>query len=173
MVSLACATLGFTAGHSQAQEEIRQPFGLTWGLEPKAFLTMTKGTPVKVVDKKTEGGREIWTVEGFIQPNLKRALLYFARPGTLQEVELQYEQPAWDFAQFSQYMAQIRARIEGRYGQGILLTRKREPNGKTITFLEGYQWTQAFTTLQLFFFSATQGDQKFHSISLHYKETNR
>jgi hypothetical protein len=148
--------------------EVRPPFGLAWGEVPEKLATLLTGAGAKIVDKAKSGERDVWTVEGLLQPRLKRTLFYFQN-GALTEVELQYEDATWDVARYDTFLGEVRAKIEQLYGPGTLIARQKSPTGDVTETIVGYQWKLESGSMQLFYFSAERGANIFRSVSVHYK----
>ena len=153
---------------TQAAEQINPPFGLEWGESAERLERLLKGAKADIVDRHDVEGRQAWTVEGLIQTGLKRTVFYF-RDGQLVEVELQYQSPDWDVAKYDDFMAQVRRRIEQKFGAGQLIARTREPAGNVMQTLVGYKWDENNTAIQLFYYSAETSTQSFRTVSVHYK----
>jgi len=152
-----------------AAEQINPPFGLEWGESAERLEKLLKGAKADIVDRHDVDGRQAWTVEGLIQTGLKRTVFYF-RDGQLVEVELQYQSPDWDVAKYDDFMAQVRRRIEQKFGAGQLIARSREPEPNNVTqTLVGYKWDENNTAIQLFYFSAETATQSYRTVSVHYK----
>ncbi len=165
MVCLACALLG----KARAGEEIKPPFGLQWTETDTRLEKLLKGAKANVVEKREIKGREAWIVEGLVQAGLRRTVFYF-KNGSLNEVELQYENESWDTAKYDAFMTQVRRRIEQKYGIGQLIARSRTPaEGDVMQTLVGYKWNQNNTAIQLLYFSAESGERVFRTVSIHYK----
>jgi len=107
-------------------------------------------------------------VEGLLQAGLKRTVFYF-KPGSLVEVELQYQSPDWDIAKYDDFMTAVRRRIEQKYGAGQLIAKTRAPEGDVIQTIIGYKWNQDDTAIELFYYSAENGAQSYRTVSVHYK----
>ena len=169
--SLALAAVtGFSlrAGAAGEPEEIRPPFGLHWQIARDDFHDYVKGTGVEVIGKAPrDGGGEVWTVTGFIQPDLARALMHFDTHGFLVEVELHYQNAAWDDGACRRRFEEMRRRFETRHGIGTLIAFEHKPDQGADTRLEGYQWVQAFAVLRLILFSASKDGEVYRNISLH------
>jgi len=153
---------------SQGGEQINPPFGLEWGESAERLEKLLKGAKADIVDRHDVEGRQAWTVEGLIQTGLKRTVFYF-RADQLVEVELQYQSPDWDVAKYDDFMAQVRRRIEQKFGAGQLIARTREPAGNVMQTLVGYKWDENNTAIQLFYFSAETSTQSYRTVSVHYK----
>ena len=158
------------APDTEAAEQINPPFGLEWGESADRMEKLLKGAKADIVDRHDVAGREAWTVEGLIQQGLRRTVFYF-REGQLVEVELQYQSPDWDVAKYDDFMAQVRRRIEQKFGAGQLIARTREPagSGDIMQTLVGYKWNENNTAIQLFYFSAESSTQSYRTVSVHYK----
>jgi hypothetical protein len=164
---LLAAGAWFLAAPASAQE-INPPFGLRWGEAKEQLDRLLVGAKARVVERKEIGGREAWTVEGLVQPGLARAVFYF-RPTGLVEVELQYQQADWDTRKYDEFMAQVRRRIEDKFGPGQLIARSKKPEGGIVQTIVGYKWTRNETSIQLIYFSAENLTQMYRTVSVHYK----
>jgi hypothetical protein len=162
------AVLGFVV--SAHAEDISPPFGLRWGETCERMERLLKGAKATVVDRRLVEGREAWDVEGLIQSGLKRTVFYFMR-GELVEVELQYQKDEWTDAQYDGFMADVRKRLEQKYGAGQLVARRteQEPGTDINKTIVGYKWTQNNTAIELVYFSATNASQAYRTLSVHYK----
>ncbi len=148
--------------------EVRPPFGLAWGEVPKKLEELLKGAGATITVKGKSGERDVWTVEGLLQPRLKRTLFYFAS-GSLSEVELQYEDSSWDVAQYDSFLGEVRGKVEQLYGPGTLIARQKAPTGDVTETVVGYQWKLENGSMQLFYFSAERPPNVFRTVSVHYK----
>jgi hypothetical protein len=156
------------APDTEVAQQINPPFGLEWGESADRMEKLLKGAKADIVDRHDVAGREAWTVEGLIQQGLRRTVFYF-RDSQLVEVELQYQSPDWDVAKYDDFMAQVRRRIEQKFGAGQLIARTREPQGDVMQTLVGYKWSENNTAIQLFYFSAETSTQSYRTVSVHYK----
>ena len=91
--------------------QIEPPFGLYWGESQKAIERVMNQAQAKIVGRESISGREAWTVEGLVQPELKRTIVYFGATKDLVEVELQYEQPKWDLVAYEEFLNSARKRL--------------------------------------------------------------
>ena len=95
--------------------------------------------------------------------------------GQLVEVELQYEQDGWDEEKYGECLGDKRRTLERLYGQGQQLVRNSQPtpDGNATQTIVGYKWNRNNTAVELIYFNvnANGGDQKFHTLSLHYKRS--
>ncbi|MEA3188433.1 MAG: hypothetical protein QOD99_2263 [Chthoniobacter sp.] len=154
---------GQTAG-----DEIKPPFGLSWGESAERIEKLLKGAKATVKDRHEIEGRQAWIVEGLIQAGLKRTVFYF-KNGMLVEVELQYEDATWDTARYNDFMLQVRRRIEQKFGPGQLIARSKAPEGDVMQTVVGYKWNQNNTAIQLFYYAAETASDAFRTVSVHYK----
>ena len=156
------------APDTQAAQQINPPFGLEWGESAERLERLLRGAKADIVDRHDVAGRQAWTVEGLIQTGLKRTVFYF-RDSQLVEVELQYQSPDWDESKYDDFMAQVRRRIEQKFGAGQLIARTREPEGDVMQTVVGYKWDENNTAIQLFYYSAETPTQSWRTVSVHYK----
>jgi hypothetical protein len=169
---IAWSVLGF-AVTGQAQnlvpDQINPPFGFQWGEAEKDIEKIITRAQARIVTRETVQGRDAWTIEGLIQPALKRTVLYFGTEKTLVEVELQYEHSDWDLPAYEEFLNSAKQRLEAKYGPPTVLARDKKPEGDVMQTVVGYQWQQSGSSIQLFFFSAERNSEVYRSISLHYR----
>ena len=122
----------------------------------------------KIVSREPKEKREIWTVEGLVQPGLKRTLFEF-KEGFLAEVELHYEYDKWTIENYNARMGEIRRYFDAKFGTGKLVSRTRDNDSDVIQTLVGYQWIVGGTMLELFYFSAQRDPLVFRTITVTYK----
>ena len=95
--------------------------------------------------------------------------------GQLVEVELQYEQDGWDEDKYGTCLSEKRQMLERLYGQGQQLVRSSQPtpDGNATQTIVGYKWNRNNTAVELIYFHAAvnEGEQAFHTLSLHYKRS--
>ena len=95
--------------------------------------------------------------------------------GQLVEVELQYEQDGWDEERYGACLSEKRQMLERLYGPGQQLVRSSTPtpDGKATQTIVGYKWNRNNTAVELIYFhvGVNEGDQAFHTLSLHYKRS--
>jgi hypothetical protein len=151
-----------------AAEDIPPPFGFKWNDSMTKLETTLNGAKAKIVSREKKEKRDVWTVEGLVQPGLRRTLFMF-RDGSLVEVELQYEYPDWTIERFNERMGEIRRYFDQKFGTGKLVSRSRDTDSDVIQTLVGYQWIVGGTMLELFYFSAQRDKDVFRSISVSYK----
>lgn len=151
-----------------AAEEIKVPFNFQWGESSKRLETGLNSVKARVVERKKVRDRECLVVEGIPQRLLQRALFYFSGD-SLNEIELQYGDPAWDAAKYSDFFAQTRTNIERKYGTGRIIAQQNSQEDSIKQSLIGYQWTQPVTTLALYYYTAEKGTDALRVLSLHYR----
>jgi hypothetical protein len=161
--------LEMTTALSQAlmPQKIDPPLGLYWG----ESQTDIEAASPPVTQRSAVKERDTWTVEGFTQKSLKRAILYFGKGKTLDEVELQYEEPAWTFDDYQAFFASARDSLREKYGEPIVLARYKEPNPQqnVIETLLDLLWRAEESSVQLCFYSAERDTNTWRMISLHYR----
>ena len=165
--AIALALLG-TAVTAKAADDIPPPFGFHWKDSMTRVEQVLVGAKAKIVARDRKEKRDVWTVEGLVQPGLKRTLFTF-RDGALVEVELQYEYPDWSIERYNDRMGEIRRYFDAKFGTGKLVSRARDTDSDVIQTLVGYQWIVGGTMLELFYFSAQRDTMIFRSITVTYK----
>lgn len=149
-------------------EDIPPPFGFKWNDSMTRLEQVLNGAKAKIVSRDKKEKREVWTVEGLVQPGLRRTLFIF-RDGFLVEVELQYEYPDWTIERYNDRMGEIRRYFDAKFGTGKLVSRSRDLDSDVVQTLVGYQWIVGGTMLELFYFSAQRDQNVFRSITVSYK----
>jgi len=152
----------------RAAEDIPPPFGFHWGDSMSKLEQVLAGAKAKIVSRDRKEKRDVWTVEGLVQPGLRRTLFMF-RDGFLVEVELQYEYPDWTIERYNDRMGEIRRYFDAKFGTGKLVSRSRDTDSDVVQTLVGYQWIVGGTMLELFYFSAQREQMVFRSITVTYK----
>jgi hypothetical protein len=150
-------------------DQINPPFGFQWGEPEKDIEKTINRAQAHIVARDTIRGRDAWTVEGLIQPALKRTVIYFGSEKTLVEVELQYEHPDWNLTAYEDFLNSAKQRLESKYGPPTVLARDKKPEGDVMETVVGYQWQQSGSSVQLFFYSAERNNDIYRSVSLHYR----
>jgi hypothetical protein len=164
------------APSASAADDLVPPFGFRWNDTMLQVERVLKGAKAAVVKREKKENREIWTVEGLVHPGLKRTLFTF-KQGSLFGVELQYEYPDWTIERYNQRMGDIRRYFDTKFGTGTLVSRSQDSDPYVIQTLVGYRWTVGTTMLELFYFSAAEGNvpsnrepyPTFRTISVNYK----
>jgi hypothetical protein len=153
---------------AQAMEEIPPPFGFRWNDPMARVEPVLKKAKAKIVSREKKENRETWTVEGLVQPGLKRTLFTF-KEAFLVEVELQYEYPDWSIERYNDRMGEIRRYFDAKFGVGKLISRSRDTDTDVIQTLVGYQWVVGGAVLELFYFSAQREALVYRTITVTYK----
>jgi hypothetical protein len=153
---------------ARAVDDIPPPFGFHWNDSMTKVEQVLLGAKAKIASKERKEKRDVWTVEGLVQPGLKRTLFTF-KEGFLVEVELQYEYPDWSIERYNDRMGEIRRYFDAKFGTGKLVSRSRDTDSDVIQTLVGYQWIVGGTMLELFYFSAQRDPMVFRSITVTYK----
>jgi hypothetical protein len=165
---MAMTLLATSMPSAFAVEDIPPPFGFHWNDSMTKLEQVLGGAKAKIVNREKKEKREVWTVEGLVQPGLRRTLFSF-RDGFLVEVELQYEYPDWTIERYNERMGEIRRYFDAKFGTGKLVSRSRDTDSDVIQTLVGYQWIVGGTMLELFYFSAQRDKDLFRSITVSYK----
>jgi hypothetical protein len=153
---------------SAVAEDIPPPFGFRWNDPSAKVEQVLVAAKAKIVTREQKEKREVWTVEGLVQPGLKRTLFKF-KEGFLIEVELHYEYDKWTIENYNARMGEIRRYFDGKFGTGKLVSRTRDTDSDVIQTLVGYQWIVGGTMLELFYFSAQREALVFRTITVTYK----
>jgi hypothetical protein len=166
---LAIGLLGFADSQRAIAQQITPPFGFHWGETQKEIAKVLSRAGATIVDKSVVQGRDAWTIEGLIQPALKKTIVYFGTGQALVEVELQYERPEWDLVAYEQFLEGALQTLESRYGPATVLVKDKKPEGDVMQTVVGYQWQGQGSSIRLFFYSAERNNDVFRSVSLHYR----
>lgn len=118
------AILCLVSGEASAIQEMRPPFGMTWGESQKNVEKILLGTKVKIVGLKTLQGRTAIEVEGIRQQHLLKALFYFDSDA-LSEIELQYGCAEWDSARSNDFGMVPKTILIANTGTVVLLPTRR------------------------------------------------
>jgi len=156
------------AARAEALEDIPPPFGFRWNDPAGKVEQVLVAAKAKIVSREPKEKREIWTVEGLVQPGLKRTLFEF-KEGFLAEVELHYEYDKWSIENYNDRMGEIRRYFDAKFGTGKLVSRTRDTDSDVIQTLVGYQWIVGGTMLELFYFSAQRDPLVYRTITVTYK----
>ena len=156
--------------NARAVDDIPPPFGFRWNDTTSKVEKVLLGAKAKVVTKERKDKRDVWTVEGLVQPGLRRTLFTF-KESFLVEVELQYEYPDWSIERYNERMGDIRRYFDAKFGTGKLVSRSQDSDtdSDVIQTLVGYQWIVGGTMLELFYFSAQRDPLLFRNITVTYK----
>ncbi len=167
-VTTVLLALIFSAQIARAFEDIPPPFGFRWNDSSGKVEQVLVAAKARIVTRELKEKREIWTVEGLVQPGLKRTVFEF-KEGFLIEVELQYEYDKWTIEHYNNRMGEIRRYFDGKFGTGKLVSRTRDSDSDVVQTLVGYQWIVGGTMLELFYFSAQREALVFRTITVTYK----
>jgi hypothetical protein len=167
-IALAAVALFALPVSAPAMEEIPPPFGFRWNDPMARVEPVLKRAKAKIINRETKENRETWTVEGLVQPGLKRTLFTF-KEAFLVEVELQYEYPDWSIERYNDRMGEIRRYFDAKFGTGKLISRSRDTDTDVIQTLVGYQWVVGGAALELFYFSAQRDALVYRTITVTYK----
>jgi len=154
--------------HAQALDDIPPPFGFRWNDPSGKVEQVLVAAKAKIVARENKEKRDTWTVEGLVQPGLKRTLFKF-KEGFLTEVELQYEYDKWTIENYNDRMGEIRRYFDAKFGTGKLVSRTRDTDSDVVQTLVGYQWIVGGTMLELFYFSAQREALVYRTITVTYK----
>ena len=167
-VGVAVLATLLTASTARAVDDIPPPFGFRWNDSSAKVEQVLVAAKAKIVARETKEKREIWTVEGLVQPGLKRTLFKF-KESFLTEVELQYEYDKWTIENYNDRMGEIRRYFDAKFGTGKLVSRTRDSDSDVVQTLVGYQWIVGGTMLELFYFSAQREALVYRTITVTYK----
>ncbi len=154
--------------HAKAADDIPPPFGFRWNDSSGKVEQVLVAAKAKIVARENKEKRDTWTVEGLVQPGLKRTLFKF-KEGFLTEVELQYEYDKWTIENYNARMGEIRRYFDAKFGTGKLVSRTRDTDSDVVQTLVGYQWIVGGTMLELFYFSAQRDALIYRTITVTYK----
>jgi hypothetical protein len=163
------AALFLSAVLPVSASELLPPFGFRWGDGPRRVEAVLNGAKARINDRRQEGNRTIWNVNGLVHPGLRQTVFTF-RDDKLIEVELQYEFNDWSIERYNEQMGVIRRYFDSKYGVGKLVSRTgADSDGDVVQTLVGYQWMVGATMLELFYFSAEKPPHAFRTITVDYK----
>jgi hypothetical protein len=168
LLAASFIALLFTAACARAFEDIPPPFGFRWNDPSGKVEQVLVAAKARIVSREQKERREVWTVEGLVQPGLKRTLFQF-KEGFLVDVELQYEYDKWTIENYNNRMGEIRRYFDGKFGTGKLVSRTRDTDSDVVQTLVGYQWMVGGTMLELFYFSAQREQLVYRTITVTYK----
>ena len=168
ILSVTFAVLLCSAQYAAAVEDIPPPFGFRWNDPAAKVEQVLVAAKARIVTREKKEKREIWTIEGLVQPGLKRTLFEF-KESFLVEVELQYEYEKWTIENYNNRMGEIRRYFDSKFGTGKLVSRTRDTDSDVVQTLVGYQWIVGGTMLELFYFSAQREALVYRTITVTYK----
>ena len=124
----------------------------------------------QIVSRKTENNREIWNVEGLLQPGLKSTQFTFEQ-NALRDVDLQCQYDAWPLAQYQSKLQELRAFFDARYHQNEP-SRPISKSGRGRQEWNGYGWRFRDTRAAVFTRSFTASSVRGLSVCdlvIHYE----
>ena len=154
-------------------QEIKVPLGCFWGDPPERLEELIHTGGLTLVSSETSpfSDKRVDTVRGVIGTALKQNLFIYQK-NALVEIEYQYSNKNWSAKSYQDFFDTFRRMFDAKYGAGIQLINTTSPqpdqDGITTSII-GYQWTQASSVLELFYFTAEKKDQSYRLVSLHYK----
>ncbi len=172
LFAILAISLGSVLSAAAALEDIPPPFGFRWNDSAAKVEQVLIAAKAKIVTREKKEKRDVWTVEGLVQPGLKRTLFEF-KEGFLVQVELQYQYDKWTIENYNNRMGEIRRYFDSKFGTGKLVSRTRDTDSDVVQTLVGYQWivggTGGGTMLELFYFSAQREALVYRTITVTYK----
>ncbi len=153
---------------AQGAEDIKVPFNFRWGDPPGIVESTVTRAKAEVVDHREIDGKSAIVVEGHPDPRLKRSIFYFTNDA-LVEVELQYADPSWDTSKLNAVFEQTRRNLDRKYGTSRNISRSKTREDGVVQTVLGYQWTQSYTSLRLFYYLAEKDADSFRMLSYHYR----
>jgi len=157
----------------QAVQQLKVPLGCSWGDDPAKLDELVHAGGLTIVSSEMipSTQKKVMTVRGVIGAALKQNIFVFQKE-ELVEIEYQYGDPKWDTKKYQEFFDNFRRMFENKYGPGTLLTKtaasQLDSSGVT-TSISGYQWAQSTCVLDLFYYTAERGDQRYRLVSVHYK----
>lgn len=152
-----------------AQVNVQLPFGFSWGQNQEDVRYLLKGIGVKVLSRQVVGqDREAWKLEGFIKPLLIGTTIYFTR-GYMEEIEMQFGSDTWQEEDYTRLRRKLVEQFNQVYGPNRVLSNERSTADSVLQTLVGYQWQTQNTMLRVFDFGASNGSDRFRTVSVHYK----
>jgi len=167
--AISVVILCLVSREASAVQEMRAPFGMTWGESQKTIEKDLLAIKARIVGRKTLQDRTAIEVEGIPQKHLLKALFYFDSDA-LSEVELQFGSEEWDSPTRNPFWDDVKKNIDSKYGIGRLVIREKTREDDILQSLTGYQWAQAYMSLRLFLYTAEKDAELLQRVSLHYKQ---
>lgn len=157
----------------QAVQQIKVPLGCSWGDDPAKLEELIHAGGLTLVGTETIPSiqKKVMTVRGVIGMALKQNIFVFQKE-ELVEIEYQYGNSNWDDKKYQEFFDNFRRMFENKYGPGTPLKKAAslQNNSEGIaTSIIGYEWAQSFCVLDLFYYTAECGDQRYRLVSVHYK----
>lgn len=157
----------------QAVQQIKVPLGCSWGDDPAKLEELIHAGGLTLVSSETIPAtqKKLMTVRGVIGAALKQNIFVFQKE-ELVEIEYQYGDPKWDEKKYQEFFDNFRRLFENKYGPGTPLTKRAGSSADAYgvaTSISGYEWTQSFCILDLFYYTAEKKNQQYRLVSVHYK----
>jgi len=178
LLTASCFLLTPSFAQTEAPREIKIPYTLSWGDAPEKIHDMIAAVKAHELGSSEKlPGKLVIEAEGLGvgDPLLKKSLFTFRDRG-LVEVELQYDNVAWDGDKAVDFFDRTRRRIDERYGAGTLMVNKVKEHPeesdvpKTANYsLIIYRWAQPVVALELNFYSMEDEARACRVVSLIYK----
>lgn len=158
-----------TVPSARADGEVKPPFGLSFGQSAASVRQALDDGEARLIEEGHVDGHLTWAVTGLPQPGLDRAVLTFDG-NRLASVELQYRHGEWNSTRYRSFFDRVKQSITSKFGPGELIARTQDTGSDgVLQTVIGYEWRKIRTALQLYYFSATEGDNAFFTVSIHYK----
>ncbi len=157
----------------QAAQQIKVPLGCAWGESPGQLDELIHAGGLTLVGTEVipSARKKVVTVRGVIGAALKQNNFIFQKE-ELTEIEYQYGDSRWDDKKHQEFFDNFRRMFENKYGPGTPLTKTgtlQSSVGGIATSIVGYEWAQSCCVLDLFYYSAERGAQRYQVVSVHYK----
>jgi len=155
-------------------QQIKVPLGCSWGDDREQLNELIHSGGLKMISSETIPAtqKKLITVKGIIGTALKQNIFVFQKE-ELVEIEYQYGDNSWDAKKYQEFFDNFRRMFESKYGLGTQLTKTNIPqnnsSGVITSTISGYEWTQSFCILDLFYYTAEQNNQHYRLISVHYR----
>ncbi|HLB34315.1 MAG TPA: hypothetical protein VJK54_08795 [Chthoniobacterales bacterium] len=163
------------SSHASAsqQQEIKVPLGFAWNDSSQTLEAMACSGGLIIVNREIfpTTSKVVYCVHGVVGNALEQNLFTY-RKNSLVEIEYQYGDKNWAAQNYQDFFDAFRRMYDGKYGPGTQLiktTFKNHNRSGINSSLTGYQWSQASSVLELFYYKAEHEDQIYQLVSLHYK----
>ncbi len=150
--------------------EIKIPLGLSWGDPVEKLESLARPGGFSITQREETAGKTIITVHGLLGVALQENLFIFQK-NALIEIEYRYGNKAWSAHQYQNFFDSFRRMYDLKYGAALALSPATAKKTNDVTLsLVGYRWSDPFSALELFYYSAEQPEGKaYRLVSLHYK----
>ena len=168
--SLLFCGLLFCAPRLYSAEDIPPPFGFRWNDPSGKVEQVLVAAKAHITNREKKEKREVWTVEGLVQPGLKRTFCVLKKSFRVDaELQYEYDKEKWTIENYNNRMGEIRRYFDAKFGTGKLVSRTRDTDSDVVQTLVGYQWMVGGTMLELFYFSAQREALIYRTITVTYK----